>query len=79
MTRRMLDTNNPAWSTGNVVKGYDGGILLMQHPRNSRRSFAVQYGKQLDEHLTYGEACVFLGQAIMHHLSCEGLVDNERD
>lgn len=79
MTRRMLDSAMPVVGVGDIAKGFDGGIRLYQHPTRKHRGFAVQYGHQLDEMLTYGEACVFLGQAILHHLSCEGLVDNGRD
>lgn len=78
MATRMLDSYAPV-NVGDVVKGYDGGVILYQHPTRKHQSFAVQYGKQLDESLTYAEACAKLGQAILHHLSCEGLVDNERD
>lgn len=38
--------------------------------------FAVAYGFQLREGLTYGQACKELGQCIMHALSCEGVIDN---
>lgn len=40
--------------------------------------FAVQYGMQVDDDLSYGEACAKLGQALMHDLSCGGLVDNRQ-
>ena len=41
-----------------------------------RDNFTVVYGKQVDAHLMYGQACAKLGQAIMHRLSCDGKVDN---
>ncbi len=48
-------------------------IVLSQQGRDK---FTVQYGKQIDKQLTYGQACTALGQAIMHKLSCDGDVDN---
>lgn len=48
-------------------------IRLYQHGRDS---FRVTYGKQVDDRLTYSGACSKLGQAIMHRLSCDELVDN---
>ncbi len=43
--------------------------------RNAR--FAVVYGLQVDQHLNYATACAKLGQALMHHLACEGIISNE--
>ena len=77
--RRMLETSAPITGVGDLVRGFYGGICLYQHPTRKSQGFAVQYGHQLDERLTYAEACAKLGEAILHHLSCEGLVDNERD
>lgn len=38
--------------------------------------FCVRYGRQIDEGLSYSQAASKLGQAIMHALSCDALVDN---
>lgn len=48
-------------------------IVLSQQGRDR---FTVQYGKQIDKQLTYEQACTALGQAIMHKLSCDEVVDN---
>lgn len=48
-------------------------ITLMQST-NAQRQFAVRYGKQVDHHLSYSEACQKLGEAIMHASACEGLI-----
>ncbi len=39
-------------------------------------NFIVTYGLQVDRDLTYSEACAKLGQALMHCLACDGMVDN---
>lgn len=38
--------------------------------------FAVRYGLQLKEGLSYAEAAAELGACIMHALACEGRLDN---
>ena len=50
-----------------------GGIELRQAGKDN---FTVRYGLQTDQDLNYGQAAAKLGQAIMHHLACEGLLDN---
>ncbi len=41
-------------------------------------SFTVEYGKQIKQRLSYGNACTELGAAIMHALACDGKVDNRQ-
>lgn len=48
-------------------------IHLFQTGRNK---FMVVYGKDVSRDLTYNQACVKLGSAMMHALSCDGKVDN---
>lgn len=48
-------------------------ITLFQRGRDR---FAVQYGMQVDDDLTYGQAATALGAALMHDLAGEGLLDN---
>jgi len=48
-------------------------IVLFQRKRDC---FAVQYGMQVDDELSYEQACTKLGQALLHSLSCAGAVDN---
>lgn len=38
--------------------------------------FRVTYGQQVKASLTYRLACYELGAALLHALSCEGMVDN---
>jgi len=38
--------------------------------------FSVRYGLQLKDKLTYGQAAMELGAAIMHMQACAGLLDN---
>jgi hypothetical protein len=55
------------------VKELGWPIRLIQ---NGVDRFTVEYGKQIDAGLTYGEAAAKYGQAIMHALACEGKLDN---
>lgn len=50
-------------------------IQLDQFESNGKR-FRVTYGSYVSEQLTYAEACKELGECLMHHLACEGLIDN---
>lgn len=54
-------------------------IRLYQHKRKpdkeGRACFAVQYGCQIDEPLTYSDACDKLGQALLHCTACESLIE----
>lgn len=48
-------------------------IVLHQQGRNR---FSVTYGAEVHRGLSYAEAAVKLGEAIMHAQACEGLLDN---
>lgn len=77
----MLATYD-AVNCGDIVKEYmtDGfPIRLYQHATRKHGSFSVQYGKQLWRGINYEDAAARLGEALMHDLSCQSLVDNERD
>jgi hypothetical protein len=58
----------------NCLELYDGFIKLDQR---ANLLFRVTYGLQVTDNLTYSAACAALGQAILHHLCCEGLASNE--
>lgn len=47
-------------------------IHLLQQ---SKRRFAVVYGLEVREGLSYGEAAGRYGEALLHALCCEGLID----
>lgn len=53
------------WATP-MPNGY--AVVLLQ----TGNKYAVQYGKQLDEGLTYEKAAAKIGEAVMHALQCEG-------
>lgn len=55
-----------------------GRFDMVSLQQRGKDNFAVRYGKEVHANLTYGEACDRLGQALMHQLSCEGLVDNRQ-
>lgn len=74
MKKTVFDTNNKAdvaALNGPVFGGH--GISLVQVGKDN---FVVRYGLQVDERLTYGQACAKLGQALMHNWACEGKLDN---
>lgn len=48
-------------------------VTLQQRGRDN---FAVRYGMQVIDGLTYGRACAELGRALMHQGACNGHVDN---
>lgn len=58
-----------------VCHAFDGEFTTTLYQRGRDR-FAVQYGKEVTDDLTYGQACAYLGRALMHALSCAGRVDN---
>jgi hypothetical protein len=55
------------------LKGLAFPIRLEQEGRDD---FRVVYGKQVDQHLSYGRAASQLGLDIMHALACDGKLDN---
>ena len=50
-----------------------GPLKLEQRGRDS---FRVTYGLQIDDKLSYAQASAQYGQAIMHWLACEDMLDN---
>ena len=52
---------------------FDFPIKLQQRGKDC---FRVVYGKQIDDGLTYNQACTELGAALMHALACGGRLDN---
>jgi len=59
---------------------YDAGfpalITLLQSDQKHGR-FTLIYGMEITVNMQYAEACKKLGQAIMHHLACESLINYE--
>jgi len=56
---------------GKLRESYPGKIELWKHGTR----YAVVYGLQVKQHLTYAEAAMELGSCLMHHASCEGKLD----
>lgn len=48
-------------------------IELSQQGKNR---FTVTYGVQVEDNLTYSQACHYYGRALLHALACEGKIDN---
>ena len=69
----IIPTNNER-NKMNVCFEYDN-IKLSQSI--SGKIFKVTYGTQMDTTRSYADACVLLGQAILHNAACNNLLDNE--
>jgi len=54
----------------------DADIIVSQY-QNKSGLFCVAYGLQVDDNLTYSQACKSIGEALLHHLACEGIVNND--
>jgi hypothetical protein len=52
----------------------DHSVKLEQNVRT--RKFRVTYGLQVNDDLTYAQACDYLGRAFLHDLACNGVLDN---
>lgn len=44
--------------------------------QNSAGKFRVTYGLQVNNGLNYARAAQLLGEAILHALACDGMLDN---
>jgi|GEM_PF-2885490 len=66
-----MTTDGP--EPGHVIC-FQSDLVTLQQARPE--GFAVRYGKEVHSELTYADACFRLGQALMHQLACEGLLDN---
>ena len=49
--------------------------LRQSDDKNAR--FILTYGTEVKPGLNYADACTHLGAALLHHLSCEGIINNE--
>ena len=76
-------TNGHAMQTVFTHGGYNPwnckakALIEMRQSEDKKALFTVIYGAQYDENLTYARAAKKLGEALMHHLACEGLLNNE--
>ena len=64
--------NNPYCPTASAM------IELRQSEDKNGR-FELTYGCEKTMGLTYAGACKALGEAILHHLSCGSIVNNQGD
>lgn len=76
----MIMTNRTVFTYGGK-NPFEAAITehMIQVDQNDQGSklFTVTYGLQVKRGLTYAKACTEIGAAILHYLSCEGVVDNE--
>lgn len=50
-------------------------LIMLEQGKDLR--FRLSYGVQLTPNMTYAQACRHFGEALLHHLSCESIVDNQ--
>lgn len=62
----------PTPKRGKFIRSFENGKIELW--RNGRDDFAVVYGLQIKEGLTYWSATKEIGSCIFHSLNCEGLV-----
>lgn len=53
---------------------YQQGLVSLQ--QRGPHTFLVRYGKEIHSSLDYTTACFRLGQALMHQLTCDGLMES---
>lgn len=51
--------------------------LKIEQQTNRKALFRVTYGLQVNDELTYEEACNKVGEAILHALCCNGQATND--
>lgn len=54
----------------------NNGVFPVRLYQRGRDSFTVEYGKQIKDWLTYGQAARELGECLMHLMAYEGRLDN---
>ena len=52
-------------------------MITVEQSEDKDALFKVTYGVETNSGLTYARACGVIGQVILHHLSCESIVNNE--
>ena len=52
-------------------------LITLEQAEDKAARFRCTYGLQVDSGLIYSTACSKLGEAILHHLACNGEVNNE--
>lgn len=52
-------------------------LIEMRQNEDKKALFTIIYGAEYTENLTYARAAKKLGEALLHHLCCEGVASNE--
>jgi len=51
--------------------------IELKQSDNKQGRFILSYGYEVKRNLTYAQAAKALGEAMLHHLACEGQLNNE--
>lgn len=66
------------WGGPNPFNGAKSRSLVqVDQSESEEHLFRVTYGLQRKENLTYNQACLEIGVAILHKLCCDGIASNE--
>lgn len=52
-------------------------LIELRQSDDKQGRFILSYGCEVKPGLTYAQAAHALGEAMLHHLSCESIVNNE--
>lgn len=63
----------------NTFRPVHDALIELRQSEDKHGRFILTYGCEVTPGLTYARACSALGQALLHHLSCESIVNNEGD
>lgn len=68
--RRVRDVDDPVYRT---LFAYNGEFMItLEQTDEDKPTFRVTYGAQEDTTMSYAQAALLLGGAIMHSLACAG-------
>ena len=56
---------------------YENSMIQLRQSEDMKGLFILAYGCEITHGLNYSMACKALGEAILHYLSCESIVNNE--
>lgn len=68
---RGVERQKPSLASGYRLVVETSGVEIFQL---NQQQFAVRYGLQLNQELSYAEAASIFGRCVLHSLTCEGIV-----
>ncbi|QMI49906.1 hypothetical protein [Burkholderia sp. MBR-1] len=62
-----------------LVTRWESQCVKLDQRTNKAGRFRVTYGLEVEDKLTYADACWALDAALMHSLTCDGALNNGRE